>query len=271
MTIDGLKINYYENGPADDNSGAEKLLFLHGWGVGYDTYSVLLTFLSKKYHVFAPDMPGFSRSDEPPAPLDVDGFTDFAIKFAAAAGIERAHLVVHSHGCRVALKMLARRPGGITNEDGELILKAPEITKLVIIDGAGMPPRRGLRYHVQVRTFKIAKKFFNIRPFNKMFRKAWERLNSSAGSEDYRLASPVMKKTLVRVVNEDLTPCLDKINIPTLLLWGEEDSHTPLSDGKLMESRIPGAGLVVIKHGGHYSFLDDWSTARGAIDYFLKQ
>ena len=50
---------------------------------------------------------------------------------------------------------------------------------------------------------------------------------------------------------------LKEIDVPCLLVWGENDDATPLSDGKLMEKLIPDAGLVVMPDSGHYAFLEN--------------
>ena len=83
------------------------------------------------------------------------------------------------------------------------------------------------------------------------------------------MASPLMKQVLVKTVNEDLTDMLPNIDVPTLLIWGERDTATPLKDAKIMEEKIPDAGLVVLKNAGHYSFLEDYFTFCAVIDSFL--
>ena len=78
-----------------------------------------------------------------------------------------------------------------------------------------------------------------------------------------------MKQVLVKTINEDLTDMLSNIDVPTLLVWGDMDTATPLTDAKIMEEKIPDAGLVVLKNTGHYSFLEDFYTFSRVIDSFL--
>ena len=61
---------------------------------------------------------------------------------------------------------------------------------------------------------------------------------------------------MVMAVNEDLTDLLPMIKQDTLLIWGDKDTATPLSDGKLMEERIENSGLCVLEGCGHFSFLE---------------
>ena len=66
----------------------------------------------------------------------------------------------------------------------------------------------------------------------------------------------MMKQCMVKAVNEDLTDLLHKIKVETLLIWGENDTATPIADAKKMEELIPNAGLAVIANAGHFCFLE---------------
>jgi pimeloyl-ACP methyl ester carboxylesterase len=102
-----------------------------------------------------------------------------------------------------------------------------------------------------------------------MFPNVLEKWRKKNGSDDYNNATPVMRQTLVKTVNEDLTPLLPGINAPTLLIWGENDTATPLRDGRLMEKLIKGSGLVTLKNAGHYSFLEQEYTYLKVLASFL--
>lgn len=78
-----------------------------------------------------------------------------------------------------------------------------------------------------------------------------------------------MRATLVKVVNEDLEPLISKINCPTLLIWGDADTATPIADARRMEELIKDAGLVVCEGAGHYSFLEQPAKVHGALLSFL--
>ena len=70
-------------------------------------------------------------------------------------------------------------------------------------------------------------------------------------------------------MSEDLTHLFSRVNVPTLLIWGKNDTATPLSDAKLMEMTIPDAGLVELE-GGHYSFLDQPVIFSRVMASFMK-
>ncbi len=143
------------------------------------------------------------------------------------------------------------------------------ITKLILVDAAGILPARSFGYHLRVRSYKLGKAVLNWAPVKRLFPQGLASLQQALGSTDYAAASPVMRASLVKVVNADLEPLLPAITAETLLVWGEADTDTPVSDGQAMERLIPGSGLVVLPGAGHYSFLDQAYTFRRVIESFL--
>ena len=80
----------------------------------------------------------------------------------------------------------------------------------------------------------------------------------NAGSEDYRALSDSMKGTFVRVVNLDLAPRLKEIKNETLIIWGENDTDTPMYMAERMEKEIKNSGLAVLPGAGHFSYIDQY-------------
>ena len=251
-TVDGRRIQYI-----DEGSGPVVLL-LHGWAAPAETYRLIIGHLSAYCRVIAPNMPGCGGSEEPPVPWCVDDYVDFTLHFAAVLGITEAVLMGHSYGGRIIIKLLNR-------PDCPL-----HVQKAVLIDAAGIKPRHGADYYLKVYTYKAGKAFLQLPGIRSLFPDAVENMRRKRGSSDYRSASPVMRETMVKSINEDLTPLLSNIKTSTLLIWGEKDTATPLSDGRLMESRIPDAGLVVLPGAGHFSFADCWGQCSRVLDAFLK-
>ena len=98
-----------------------------------------------------------------------------------------------------------------------------------------------------------------------------EQMRAKRGSSDYNNASPMMRAILSKVVNEDLKHCMPNISVPTLLIWGENDTATPLRDAQIMEKLIPDAGLVSFPGCGHYSFLDNPIQFAAVLRSFIKE
>jgi len=116
----------------------------------------------------------------------------------------------------------------------------------------------------------MGKKLLGLKICRKLFPDALSNLQAKSGSADYRAASPMMRQTMVRVVNEDLTHIFPKVFAPTLLIWGENDTATPLEDARTIENLIPDAGLCVIKGTGHYSFCERPYEAHAILRSFIK-
>lgn len=251
-TINNIKINYEEKGEG------ELIVLLHGWGSNIKLFANLIDLLSKKYKVVAMDMPGFGESQEPPSAWCVDDYADFVIEFLKAYNTDKVMLLGHSFGGRVIIKLNSRE-------------NLPfEISKVILVDSAGILPPKSNKKSFRTRWYKFCRTILSTGIMQKIAPEALEKLRVKYGSADYVAASPLMRQVLVKTVNEDLEPLLPNIKCPTLLVWGVNDTATPLSDGEKMEKLIPDAGLVKLENAGHYSFLEQQYTFNRVMCSFMK-
>ena len=79
-----------------------------------------------------------------------------------------------------------------------------------------------------------------------------------------------MRQSFVKVVNSDYKDRLHKISRPTLLIWGDKDTATPISDAKYMEKQISDCGLVTIENGGHFCFTENFPLVARVLSSFFK-
>lgn len=263
MTYRNLRVEYLEEGEGP------LVVLLHGWGSNKELYGNLIKTLSVKYRVAAPDFPGAGKSQEPPEAWSVDDYCDFVEAFVSqllfkkndASVSEEVKLKVilagHSHGGRVLIKLLGSRELPFT------------VSKLILIDSAGIVPEKTPEQLRKMKRYKRGKQLLSLPPVKLLFPHALEKLQSKSGSADYRMATPIMRQTMVKVVNEDVRDYLENIKAETLLIWGDKDTATPLSDGKYMESKIPGSGLAVLPGAGHFSFLDNQYQFLAVMRSFL--
>ncbi len=251
--INGLPVQYIDKG-----NGAVTVLLLHGWGVDSSLYHRIIDHLSAYCRVVAPDLPGFGGSAEPNRPYTPDDYANFVLSFATELGITEAVTIGHSNGGRVLIKLLSRPALPLT------------VNKAVLIDSAGLPAHHSLSYYVKIYSFKLIKAFFSLPPLKRWFPHAVENARKRHGSADYQQASPLMRRSMVLALNEDVTPLLSRIKASTLLIWGRNDTATPLSDGKLMEKHIPDAGLAVLD-GGHWAFAEQAEQCGRILDAFIKE
>ncbi len=251
-TINGININYEEKGEG------ELIVLLHGWGSNIKLFANLIDLLSKKYKVVAMDMPGFGESQEPPSAWCVDDYANFVIEFLKAYNTDKVMLLGHSFGGRVIIKLNSRE-------------NLPfEISKVILVDSAGILSPKSNKKSFRTRWYKFCRTILSTGIMQKIAPEALEKLRVKYGSADYVAASPLMRQVLVKTVNEDLEPLLPNIKCSTLLVWGVNDTATPLSDGEKMEKLIPDAGLVKLENAGHYSFLEQQYTFNRVMCSFMK-
>jgi len=124
-TVGGLRIRYRTMG-----KGAP-LVLLHGWGTSLDTFRPMAEDLGRFHTVTSFDFPGHGQSDLPPGAWAVDDFVGLTLELMAELGIEKASVLGHSFGGRVAIKLAAAHPD--------------KVDRLVLVDAAGVPPAQTLR------------------------------------------------------------------------------------------------------------------------------
>ncbi len=249
--IDEIPVNYIDEGEG------EIILLLHGWGANITLYQSIIDILKQRRRVIALDMPGFGKTPEPDVPWCVDDYVNFVLKFIDSFQIERLSVVVHSFGGRVFFKMNAREKLPFTVE------------RAVLIDSAGILPKKTFRQKVSLRCYKLGRAFMSTKVMHFLYPDAVEDMRRKRGSSDYNNATPLMRATLVKVVNEDLEPLIHLVKCPTLLIWGDLDTATPIEDARRMEELIADAGLVVCEGAGHFSYAEQPAKVNSALQAFF--
>ena len=253
--IDGLKIAYEITGREDTDAPAA--VILQGWGTSYQLYGSIAELLGDRYRVVCFDLPGFGASEEPAESWDVSRYVDFTVRFLESLGITEAMFIGHSYGGRIIIRMASRINLPIT------------ITRIILIDAAGVMPVRTPAQIRRQRRYKLLKKIFDNKLIYFLFDEIIDDWKNRQGSEDYRRATPVMRGTLVKSVNDDLTDLLPDIRQDTLLVWGDKDTATPIRDAHIMEEKIPNSGLAVIPGAGHFSYAENPALFAQIINAYL--
>ena len=248
IIINNKKINYEIEGEGNP------IILLHGWLASLETMRPLQNFLSKNFKVYNVDIIGFGKSDLPDKPMNTNDFGDFLFNFIKALNIENPILIGHSNGGKTVINYAGRNLG--------------DVNKIVLFDSTGIKRKRKLSYYFKVYSFKLIKNLLKILPnkFNYLREKALNKF----GSEDYKSSPEVLRKTMNIILNEGQEKIMPNIKAPTLMIWGDKDTATPLTDAKKMEKLIPNSGIAVIEGAGHFSFLDSLNQCLIILDEFLK-
>lgn len=231
------------------------LLLLHGWGASAALFDPILAGLQAGRQLIVPDLPGFGSTPEPPVAWSVHEYAAWCLALLDRLGVGSCDLVGHSNGGRIGIVMAANHPG--------------RVRRMVLAGSAGIRPRHTARDAARVRTYKALRAVERSSMVPGAVRRRAGRRADRRGSADYRAVSGTMRGTLVRLVNEDLRGLLPELHIPVLLIWGDQDTETPVGDGRLMERLIPDAGLVVFEGAGHYAYLEQPARFCRIVDVFL--
>lgn len=249
VNINGLNIEYTEKG------NGTPVLLLHGWGSSFDVYKGIINTLENRCRLVAVNFPGCGNSDTMENPWSLDDYCNFVLEFMKAVKLENPIMMGHSHGGRVILKMSAE---GMVNPP-----------KIVLLDSAGLIPKKTAKQKIRAKSFKAIKRVLTLPVIKNHSEGLLEKARQHYGSADYNAAPEVLRKTLVSLVNTDLRYIIHNIKCPTLLIWGDKDTATPLSDAKIIESLIPDAGLCVLEGCGHYSFCEKPYQAHAILNSFI--
>jgi pimeloyl-ACP methyl ester carboxylesterase len=255
VRIGSQQVRYVRRKAAGGQPADLPIVVLHGWGAHIEAVAPILAALDGASELIALDLPGFGESEPPDQAWDVDSYARFMIHFLDELGVDRAHLVGHSHGGRVSIALAADEP--------------ERVGRLLLIDSAGLRPKRGWKYRRRVAVAKLGRLIAKVG--GGPGRRLQERMRARVASRDYLEASEAMRGTFRAVVSADLADRLPRIGASTLLVWGDRDEDTPLWMAHRMEKLIPDAGLVVLEGAGHYSYADAPGQFRAVARRFLLE
>lgn len=227
-------LNYKTFGKGKD------IVFLHGWGASVSAFLFVAKKFSRNYRVTVLDFAGFGESAEPTSPYTVADYANDVLSLMDSIGIEQAIFVGHSFGGRVAMELAAKH--------------ADRVRAIVLVDSAGLKPRRGMRYYLRVGIHKLLKKLG---------------FRGLKGASDYRMLTPVMKQTFKNVVNYDQTHLLCNINCPCAIFWGKQDKDTPSYMARKLKRGIKNSELFWLD-GGHFAYVDDFNKFYVILFAFLR-
>lgn len=235
----GVRLNYeaYGQGP--------RLVLLHGWGADSHIFDPITPKLASHFQVIAPDLPGFGLSPISQHTRDLSGYAETIGNFLNELEIGRYFLLGHSFGGAVAVKLASMATG---------------IEKLILVDSSGIRNKPPL-VRAKIIAYKAAKSLLPealLNPLRKLL-----------GSDDYQNAG-ALRQTFLKIINADIQKDLAAVNVPTLLIWGEEDRDTPLDQARLFSRLIPDANLKTIKDCGHFPFLDQPDAFITTVIDFIK-
>ena len=239
ININNVNVNYIQYGEGKD------VLLLHVWGQNIQMMKPIGDNLCSNHRITIIDFPGFGESDEPSTPWTIDDYSLLIENLVRELNIRKPIVMGHSFGGRVAIHFSANIP----------------IEKLVLFGSPCIRENKKLPLST-----RILKKLKTLPGMDKL----GEEMKKYIGSRDYKAASPIMRQTLVNVINEDLSSYARKIEEPTLLIWGEADTEAPVDDARELEKIMIDAALIILP-GTHYAYLENLGQVINILNSFLKE
>lgn len=242
---ENISLTYFQKG------SGRVILFLQGGGVRALTYKKILDGLSERRCVIAPDLPCFGASTVPKEIWGLREYADFFDEFIKYLNIKEITVIGHSLGGGIALALA----------------KNDKVKNLILIDSAGKS--NGYSENKFRYKFYVEKKFFDLTHYKDT------RTCLLIGKSF--LANRITKffqwPHIVRIVKKCLFTDFDqfdKINVPTLILWGDKDEIFPLTLGQGMNREILHSTLQLV-HGNHDWCLFRYDDALNLITQWLEK
>jgi pimeloyl-ACP methyl ester carboxylesterase len=257
VTVNRNKIRYLEEGNSDQN-----LILMHGLGGYAERWTNVIPFLSKKFHIFAPDLIGYGQSDKPSVDYTPEFFVKFVFDFIETMGIKKTYMIGTSLGGQIVAECAATQ--------------SPIIEKIILISPAGImrkstptldaytmaalyPTKESVRtaYQMMVGPGKQVSDISIDRFVNNMSRPN---------------AKMVFLSTLLGLKNApDIYEKLGNITCPVLLIWGKEDTLIPFEYSQQFISSINNCEFIPIEGCGHSPYVEDPEKLSELVIRFLSK
>ncbi len=233
MKIEDIKVHVSGEGNG--------LILLHGWGQSHQDLLPIYDYFKSNYRVLSLDVLGFNENKDIEQSYTIAQYAHIIYELTIKYGLENCSIIGHSFGARIAFYFASMYP----------------CSMLLLTGAAGIKPKRTCSYYYRVYMYKMKKKLhLNTR---------------NMGSVDYQNTSGYLKETLVKCVNEDLSPMIQKVGCPILLIWGEHDDQTPLYMAHKIVEINDKAELIVFKEDDHFAIYHQMPRFIRVCEYALKE
>jgi len=228
IVVNGIKTNYQVFGEG------KSFLILHGWNSNCDRWVVFAEAIAEKgYKVIVPDLPGFGKSDALTIPWNTNKYITWIEAFIEELNLKEYYILGHSFGGALAAK---------------IIIKHPQEVKKLFLVSAAVVRKKTTRKNFFAKISKFVRLFYFL-PYYGLFRKAVYKFIIK--KSDYVYVEGIMKQTYLNVVAEDVSFQLPFIKVPTIIIWGDKDTDTPIENGRFINEKIKNSKLVIISGAGH--------------------
>ncbi len=252
VSIGSRQINYWI-GRDGIKEGREGVLFIHGAGGGEYTWSCQKAFFEKRFNPIILELPGYGAS-EGEGEKEIGRYAEHVYSFLKALGLSKVFLVGHSMG------------GAITQT---LALTHPEVLKGIILVGTGARLRvfpmilDGIRNDFAGTVPKVTEFAYS--------RKTPSEMIERGVTEMMRCRPEILYSDFLACDRFDIMNEVDKINLPTLIICGDEDQLTPVKYSQFLHHRIKGSKLEILPEAGHMVMMESPQVFNEKIGEFISK
>lgn len=232
------------------------VVLLHGWGCDWQIWSPVIGQLSDRYQLIIPDLPVLGESTLPEGTIwDSFQYTTWLHELLQEL-IPNTPFVLagHSFGGKIAAIYAAEYPSQL-------------LKGLIIIDASGLPVKLTTKEQLTQSLAGLIPQ-----PVKKSLGAGIKKLvlNHLKVATDYQEANEQQQAVLRKIVREDISHELAQISLPSLLIWGKQDTTTPLEKGELFAELMTNATLKVFENSGHYPFVDETDLFISTVETYLQ-
>ncbi len=257
VSINGRLVHYWEDG----TDIQQCILLLHGgFGDAWLHWSHLFPILAKEYHLIAPDLPGYGQSERL-TNMNLDSLVEWTKSILDELNIEQAIVIGNSFGALITRLFAAHYPKytpAIILVNGGVIPSVPAFARIL----AMTPGVGGLLF---TRLSKSTSSRTSLQAIVHVKDILNDDFSGRVKANVPGLAH-LMRAMTLSPIPENRTP-----RIPVLLLWGEEDTVTPLTVGEQIQAHIPGAKLSIITECGHLPHIEAPEVFVFQVTNFLRE
>ncbi len=213
----------------------KKLFIIHGWTYSLDKWVDVCDALKKNgVEVVQLKVPGLTEKSS--EVWDIDGYVEWLNN--ALKGVDKPNVLGHSNGGRIALAYVNKYP--------------TRLRQLILVDSAGVPHNQ-LIPRAKLKTLHYVSKAGKVLARNQSVKKVFYKV---IGAQDYNNAPPNMKLTMRNMLAADQKINFKSVKLPTTIIWGKQDSITPLKDGQFIHDSIKNSKMFVIDDARHAPFFN---------------
>ena len=216
---------------------------MHGYLADSKIFYNQIPYFERQFEVFAPDFKGFGNNKGMSYPYSLDDYILELKEYFYKNSIKSPSVVAHSFGGRVAIKCA--------------YLDKSFFDKIVLTGSAGLKPKKTIKKMIKRCVFNLSKRFIKKEKLKAFY------------SKDYLALDGVMQKSFIKIVNEHLDYCLEKIQNKTLIINGKNDKETPIYMAKRLNLAIKNSNLILLSNAGHFSFIDKPNLFNMEVGKFL--